>query len=50
MKELTTKLIRNKDVIEYIQNEWDYLCDTVLKESILIDFIKEQRIYLKESA
>jgi len=50
MKYLTTKLIRNKDVIEYIQNEWDYLCDTVLKESILIDFIEEQRIYLKESA
>ena len=50
MKDLTTKLIRNKDIIEYIQNEWDYLCDTILKESALIDFIEEQRIYLKESA
>ena len=50
MKDLTTKLIRNKDIIEYIQNEWIYLCDTVLNESVLIDFIEEQRIYLKESA
>lgn len=50
MKDLTTKLIRNKDIIEYIQNEWIYLCDTVLNESVLVDFIEEQRIYLKESA
>ena len=50
MKDLITKLIRNKDLIEYIQNEWNYLCDTVLKESTLIDFIEEKRQYLKESA
>ena len=50
MKELTIKFIRNKDIIGYIQNLWNNLCDTVLKESALIDFIEEQRIYLKESA
>ena len=50
IKDLTTKFIRNRDVIEYIQNIWNNLCDTVLKESDLIDFIEEQRIYLKESA
>ena len=50
MKDLTTKLIRNKDIIEYIQNKWIYLCNTVLNESVLVDFIEEQRIYLKESA
>ena len=50
MKDLTIKFIRNKDIIEYIQNIWNNLCDTVLKESVLIDFIEEQKIYLKESA
>jgi hypothetical protein len=34
MKDLITKLIRNKDIIEYIQNEWIYYCDTILKENV----------------
>lgn len=50
LKDLTTKFIRNKDIIEYIKNVWNNLCNTVLKESVLIDFIEEERIYLKESA
>ena len=50
MKNFTNELIRNKYSFEYIKNMWENLCNAVLNERILIDFLEEQKIYLEESA
>ena len=50
MKNFMKILTENKDVIEYIKNTWEKLCDTVLNTTILFDFIEEKRKLLKESA
>ena len=42
MKKFINELIGNKIVIEYIQKTWEKLCNTVLNENILIDFIEER--------
>jgi hypothetical protein len=50
MKNFMKTLTENKNVIEYIKNTWQKLCDTVLNVTILYDFIEEKRKLLKESA
>ena len=49
MRNFTKVLLENKEVIEYIQKTWEKLCNTVLNENILLDFIEEREQYLKES-
>jgi hypothetical protein len=34
----------------YIKNTWENLCDTVLNEKVLIDFLNESSENIKESA
>ena len=43
-------LLANKNVIGYIKKTWENLCETVLTENVLIDFIEENSAYIKESA
>ena len=43
-------LTENKNVIENIKKTWEKLCEAVLNENILYDFIEEKRKLLKESA
>ena len=43
-------LIGNKEIIGYIKNTWDLLCNTVLNENTLIDFLEEEKLNIKESA
>ena len=49
-RELVKTLLANREVIEYIYNTWVELCDTVLNETVLVDFLEEKRIYMKESS
>ena len=49
-KEFVNTLIGNKNVIEYIQKTWEKLCKTSLNEKILIDFLEEEKVKIKESA
>ena len=49
-REFVKTLIGNKDVIGYIKKTWDNLCDTVLNEKVLVDFLDEKSEYIKESA
>ena len=50
LKEFIMKLIENKNVMKYIQNVWEQLCSTVLNETVLLDFLEEREIFLKESS
>ena len=34
----------------YIKRTWENLCDTVINEKVLIDFLNEKSEYIKESA
>jgi hypothetical protein len=43
-------LLANKNVIGYIKKTWENLCETVLTEDVLIDFIEENSALIKESA
>ena len=48
-REFIKALIGNKNVMKYIKDTWDKLCDTVLNETILQDFIDEKSEYIEES-
>ena len=48
-REFIKALIENKNVMKYIKDTWDKLCDTVLNETILQDFIDEKSEYIEES-
>ena len=48
-RELVKALIGNKKVMKYIKETWDKLCDTVLNETVLQDFIDEKSQYIEES-
>ena len=50
LKEFIMKLIENKNVMKYIQNVWEQLCSTVLNETVLLNFLEEREIFLKESS
>ena len=43
-------LIGNKIIMTYIKNTWEELCENTLNENVLIDFLEEKRVYIKESA
>ena len=43
-------LLANKNVIKYIKKTWENLCETVLNEDVLLDFIEENSAKIKESA
>ena len=49
-KDFIIALIRNKNVIGNISQIWDKLCDNIINEKVLIDFIEERKQYIKESA
>ena len=49
-REFIKTLIGYKEVMGYIKITWENLCDTVLNEQVLIDFLNEKREYIKESA
>ena len=49
-REFIQKLIGYKEVMGYIKKTWEKLCDTVLSEKVLIDFLNEKSEYIKESA
>jgi hypothetical protein len=49
-RQLIQALIENKVVIEYIKKTWDKLCNTVLNENILIEYIEEEKKKIKESS
>ena len=49
-REFIKALIGNKKVMKYIKDTWDKLCDTVLNEQILQDFLDERSQYIEESA
>ena len=42
-------LLANKNVIKYIKKTWENLCETVLTEDALLDFIEENSDKIKES-
>jgi hypothetical protein len=42
-------LLANKNVIKYIKKTWENLCETVLTEDALLDFIEENSAKIKES-
>ena len=42
-------LLANKNVIKYIKKTWENLCETVLTEEALLDFIEENSAKIKES-
>ena len=48
-REFIKALIGNKNVMKYIKDTWVKLCDTVLNETILQDFIDEKSEYIEES-
>ena len=49
-RDFINTLLRNKNIIGNIKKTWDILCNTVLNENVLIDFIEEKKINIKESA
>ena len=49
-REFIKTLIGYKEVMEYIKKTWENLCDTVLNEKVLIDFLNESSENIKESA
>ena len=49
-REFIKTLIGYKEVMGYIKKTWENLCDTVLTEKVLIDFLNEKSEYIKESA
>ena len=49
-REFIKTLIGYKEVMGYIKKTWENLCDTVLTEKALIDFLNEKSEYIKESA
>ena len=49
-KEFLKVLIGNKNVIGYIKKTWEELCNTVLNQNVLVDYIEEVRQYIKDSA
>ena len=49
-REFIKTLIGYKEVMGYIKKTWENLCDTVLTEKALIDFLDEKSEYIKESA
>ena len=49
-REFIKTLIGYKEVMGYIKNTWENLCDTVLNEKVLIDFLNESSENIKESA
>lgn len=49
-REFIKTLIGNRNVMEYIKQTWETLCNTVLNEKVLIDFLDEKSEYIKESA
>ena len=49
-REFIKTLIGYKEVMGYIKKTWENLCDTVLNEKVLIDFINENSEKIKESA
>ena len=48
-REFIKALIGNKNVMKYIKDTWEKLCDTVLNEKVLQDFIDERSQYIEES-
>ena len=50
MRQLVEALIGNKIVIENIKKTWEKLCETVLNDKILVDFLNEEKMKIKESA
>ena len=48
-REFIKALIGNKNVMKYIKSTWEKLCDSVLNETILQDFIDEKSQYIEES-
>ena len=48
--EFVRALIGNKEVIGYIKQTWEELCNSTITTNILLDFIEEKRKYIKESA
>ena len=48
-REFIKALIGNKNVMKYIKSTWEKLCDSVLNETILQDFIDEKSEYIEES-
>jgi hypothetical protein len=42
-------ILANKNVIKYIKKTWENLCETVLTEDALLDFIEENSAKIKES-
>jgi len=49
-KDLVKTLLANREAIEYIYDTWTNLCNTVLNETVLVDFLEEKKLYLKESS
>ena len=49
-RQLIQKLIENQKVMEHIKKTWEKLCDTVLNENVLIDYLEEEKMKLKESS
>jgi len=50
LNKFVAKLVENKNVIDYIQNTWNELCNTVLNQTYLLDFLEEREKYLKQSS
>ena len=50
LNKFVAKLVANKNVIDYIQNTWNELCNTVLNQTCLLDFLEEREKYLKQSS
>jgi len=50
LNKFVAKLVANKNVIDYIQNTWNELCNTVLNQTYLLNFLEEREKYLKQSS
>ena len=49
-RDLVKTLLANREAIEYIYDTWTNLCNSVLNETVLVDFLEEKKLYLKESS